>query len=163
MSDKKDNVVSLTEKLKAKQEEAQQQEEVYHNIVEDIEFEDVYSFLKVLSYIRQMSPDGTGSVTFDDFSLKMEIDGERIPGDNMIPMLKVSGIMEIDCPFVYQYLTDEQLEDPEEDVSLETVAIVVDVLLSEAMKVSNGEEIEDLVGEAIDEMLEEDDDSDGEE
>lgn len=73
-----DNVISITKRLKERQ--LQQSGGDWPDPVplHKPTLSEVDSFMRVLTFIQQQSPDGTGEITFDNFVAKVAIDGNRL-------------------------------------------------------------------------------------
>jgi hypothetical protein len=114
------NVVDFSAKLKAQKAKKQKQQ---IDLEDDFEIpifpkpslEQVATFLQVLAYIRQMSPDSEGSVEFDDLTTRIVLNANRLPPDEYInPQVNVGLEIEGVFPFVWAQLEDDN--DPESEV-----------------------------------------------
>jgi hypothetical protein len=98
--------------------------------IDDITQDEVRSFIRVMSFIRQHSSDGTGRIDFDEFQSRITLDfGHRqIYEDDHEPCMKVVSQVELIFPHLYTSLTEEEATYEDEPTLDDITLIAHDVL-----------------------------------
>lgn len=102
-----DNILEFSKKLKERQAKKQAQHESTNEVLSTPEvskpsIEQLSSFLHVLSYLRQISPDGEGRVEFDDFAARIVLIANKLPNSEFEPQVNVALEIEGIFPFIWQ-------------------------------------------------------------
>jgi hypothetical protein len=104
-------------------------------LIDSVSPYEVNAFLKVLMYLRQFSPDGTGRIEFDDFQLRATLDhGHRqVHEDDHDAGITTTTQIELLLPF---FCTAFAYEDTnfEEECSLEDLSTCLTAYLDELSK-----------------------------
>ena len=120
-------IVSLVAERKKRQDE--ENAEVFYTELPEPSREEVNAFLRVLGYLRQISPDQTGKVSFDPFAARVELHANKLDYEDDVPQVNVGLTIEGVLPFVWTHLTDEEMSD-DEHVSLgECTNVAHDIIL----------------------------------
>ncbi len=121
MTDKNDNIVSLTAKIEERRKAAARKEEEFDQPSTELpepSKEDVHAFLRVLGWLRQIAPDQTGSIEFNETAAHISLNSNRIEYDDDVPQVNVAMQIQGVLPLSWQGITPEDLpeiEDEDED------------------------------------------------
>ncbi len=117
-----DNVVNITKRIKARQMKQSGEEWPDPVPFPRPTLEEIDSFMRVLTFIQQQSPDGTGEITFDDFIARVSLDHGRIDWDEDDPQMRYATVIEALFPIAFTSI-DETDKILEEEVSFDEIVL----------------------------------------
>lgn len=123
-----DNIIQFSKKLRESREAVDCAEEPTCTILPTPTTVEIASFVHVLAYIRQISPDGTGRVEFDDFAARIVLDVNKVGDDDDRPQVNVALAIQGIFPMVWNSIKADQFAEDDE-VSLEEIVLTAEDII----------------------------------
>lgn len=127
MSD--DNIISIISRIKERKEAADDSWPDPTPIPKPT-LSEVDAFLRVLTFIQQQSPDGTGEIAFDNFVAKIAIDGNRLDWDEDNPQIRQAIVTEALFPIAFTAMNEEE-KAFEEEVTFNDIVFCAHDIISQ--------------------------------
>lgn len=120
------NIINFSKKLREKRETSP--EETTCTVLSKPSTVEIAGFVHVLAYLRQMAPDASGSINFDDFAARITLDANKVDATDDRPQVNVALAIQGVLPLVWNTIRLDPNSD-EDEVSLEEIVLTAEDII----------------------------------